>query len=331
MSYGPVWIDLQGKSVLEQEIPLLQHRNTGGVLLFTKNYESVKQLQELVQAIRHYAGKPVLISVDHEGGRKWRFDEGFTRPAAPGAYGKMYEQDPQAATKQLYLAGQIVATELLNCGVDITFAPLLDLDHGISEVIGDRSYNRDPQIVINCARAFMDGLRQQGMGAVGKHYPGHGGCTMDSHFTMAMDTRTFAEIEKDDLVPFIELSDEMTGVMPAHVIYSAVDPAPAGFSKFWLQDVLRNKIGFKGAVISDCLSMRGSGVAGQMAHGAELALNAGCDMVIASQQTREYLLQVLDHINWTVTEEQHQRIAGLAGDFSNENLQLKLEELEFTG
>lgn len=316
MSYGPVWIDLQGTSVLEQEIPLIRHKNTGGVLLFTKNYKNIQQLRDLTRAIRDYAGKPIIISVDHEGGRKWRFDEGFSKPAAPGDYGKLYAEDPEAATKQLYAAGQVVAYQLLSCGVDLTFAPLLDLDHGISEVIGDRSYNRDPQIVIACARAFINGLREQGMGAVGKHYPGHGGCTMDSHFTMATDTRTLAEMENDDLIPFAELSNEITGVMPAHVIYPAIDVAPAGFSKLWLQDILRTKLGFKGAIVSDCLSMRGSGFAEKMSVGAELALTAGCDMVIASQQSREVLAKILDQINWTVTNEQQDRIQGLAGDFS---------------
>jgi beta-N-acetylhexosaminidase len=328
MNYGPVWIDLQGTTILDQEIPLLQHRNTGGVLLFTKNYENVAQLKALVVAIRKHAGKPVIIAVDHEGGRKWRFDEGFTKPAAPGAYGTLYEKDPEAATEQLYNAGQVVAHELLNCGVDLTFAPLLDLDHGISEVIGDRSYNRKASVVIACARAFVAGLKQQGMGAVGKHYPGHGGCTMDSHFTMAHDTRTYSEIEIDDLLPFTVMKNEITGIMPAHVVYPEVDPFPAGFSKFWLQTILRNKIGFTGAIISDCLSMRGSGVAEQMAEGAVLALNAGCDMVIASQQTREYLLQVLDGINWQVSSVQQQRIKNLAGDYTNPNLQLEVPELD---
>jgi len=316
MSYGPVWIDLQGTKVLDQEIPLIKHKNTGGVLLFTKNYESVQQLQDLTKAIRDYAGKPILISVDHEGGRKWRFDKGFTKPAAPGDFGKLYARDPEAAVTQLELAGEIVAYELLACGLDLSFAPLLDLDHGISEVIGDRSYSRDPRIVIACARAFIHGLRKQGMAAVGKHYPGHGGCTMDSHFTMATDIRSFQELENDDLIPFKELSQEMGGVMPAHVIYSAIDVAPAGFSKFWLQEILRSKFGFKGAIVSDCLSMRGSGFAEKMSDGAELALTAGCDMVIASQQSREVLAQILDQITWQVTAEQQQRIKGLAGNFS---------------
>lgn len=327
MNYGPVWIDLQGTELLESEIPLLQHRNTGGVLLFTKNYQNVEQLKRLVRDIREQAGQPILIAVDHEGGRKWRFDQGFTKPAAPLNFGKLYQKDPDLALAHLYHAGQIIAHELLNCGVDLTFAPVLDVDRGISTVIGDRSYGDDPLVVINCARAFINGLNQQGMEAVGKHYPGHGGCVMDSHFTSAIDNRTFAEIENSDLQPFIKLANILAGIMPAHVIYPAVDSQPAGFSKFWLQEVLRKQIGFNGAIISDCLSMHGAGVTDKIAEGAMLALNAGCDMVIASQQTREQLAVILDQIEWTMSDLQVARIEALAGDFDNPNLLVKPAEL----
>ncbi len=327
MNYGPVWIDLQGITLLDSEVPLLQHKNTGGVLLFTKNYSDVAQLKALVHAIRSEAGKPLLIAVDHEGGRKWRFEPGFTKPAAPLSFGQMYKEDPDLALAHLFHAGQIVAHELLNCGVDLTFAPVLDVDRGISTVIGDRSYGDDPLVVINCARAFINGLNQQGMEAVGKHYPGHGGCVMDSHFTMAIDTREFAEIENSDLLPFTKLANILAGVMPAHVIYPEVDADPAGFSKIWLQDILRKQIGFNGAIISDCLSMHGAGVADKIAQGALKALTAGCDMVIASQQTREHLAQILDQIEWTMTDVQVARIEALAGDFANPNLRVRPAEL----
>lgn len=322
MNYGPVWIDLQGTEVLPNEIPLIQHQNTGGVLLFTKNYKNVTQLRALTAAIRDYAGRPILIAVDHEGGRKWRFDEGFTKPIAPGDFGNLYRRDPDLALARLEEAGQIVAHELLLSSVDLTFAPLLDIDTGISTVIGDRSYGDDPMVVTNCARAFIRGLNKQGMASVGKHFPGHGGCVMDSHFTMAIDTRSFAEIEAKDLVPFAKLHDVVTGIMTAHVIYSSVDPEPAGFSNFWLQKVLRQQIGFTGPIISDCLSMLGSGVANNIVHGAHLALTAGCDMVIASQQTREHLQEILDAIEWNVSDVQQARIASLAGDFANPNLRV---------
>lgn len=323
MSYGPVWVDLEGTTLLDVEIPILQHKNTGGVLLFTKNYANVEQLKALVADIRKYAGQDILISVDHEGGRKWRFDEGFQKPAAPLAFGELYQKDPAEALIRLQRAGAIVAYELLQCGVDITFAPLLDIDTGISTVIGDRSYGDNPTVVTNCARAFIQGLRKQGMSAVGKHYPGHGGCVMDSHFTAAIDDRSMQEIENFDLVPFATLQQELAGVMPAHVVYSQIDPLPAGFSSLWLQDILRQKLHFKGAVISDCLSMLGSGFASNIIDGAMAALTAGCDMVIISQQTRSHLLEILDAIDWQTTETQRARIKGLAGDFSNLNSRTK--------
>jgi beta-N-acetylhexosaminidase len=327
MSYGPVWIDLEGVSVSDQEIPLLQHKNTGGVLLFTKNFASKQQLIDLVKAIRDHAAKDLLIGVDHEGGRIWRFSEGFTCPSSAKAYGTLYEKDPTLAVKQLNAVGQTIANELLNCGIDLTFAPVLDLDHGVSSVIGDRSYHSDPQIATACARAFIEGLNEQGMGSVGKHFPGHGGCTMDSHFSMAVDERFIEDLEVKDLVPFAELAKLLTGIMPAHVIYPEVDPLPAGFSKYWLHDVLRRRLGFEGAIISDCLSMQGSGFTKKMVEGAELALMAGCDMVIATQQSRDYLLQVLEQLNWDMPKGSQQRIANLAGDFTNPNLVKKPQVL----
>lgn len=312
MSYGPVWVDLQGPTILREEIPILRHKNTGGVLLFTKNFENIDQLKSLVASIRHYAEKPILISVDHEGGRIWRFKEGFTCPPSAQHFGRLYEVDPDTAIQALISAGNTIASELISCDIDLTFAPVLDLQHGVSEVIGDRAYHSDPRIVTECARAFIIGMKQCGMGAVGKHFPGHGGCSMDSHFAMAEDLRSLEELRQTDLVPFTTLKDFLTGVMPAHVLYSKVDADITAFSKFWLQDILRNEIGFNGAIISDCLSMQGSGFTSQMVQGAERALQTGCDMVIASQQTREYLLHVLDNLQWDMSVEQRQRIQGLA-------------------
>lgn len=320
MQYGPVWIDLLSTEVLTEEIPLLQHKNTGGVLLFTRNYTDLLQLQTLVKEIRNYAGKEILIAVDHEGGRIWRFKQGFTKPAAALDFGKLYTQDPELAILRLQSAGEIVAHELLTCGIDLTFAPVLDVDSGISTVIGDRSYGINANIVTNCAYAFIEGLNKQGMGAVGKHFPGHGGCVMDSHFTAAIDNRTMDEITALDLIPFVKLHNNLTGIMPAHVIYPAIDSKPAGLSSFWLQNILRQQIGFKGAIISDCLSMIGSGFATDIVNGATQALTAGCDMVIISQQTRMHLAHILNSITWYMHDGQVARIAALTGDFSNPNL-----------
>lgn len=326
MGYGPVWVDLQGERILDTEIPILQHKNTGGVLLFTKNFVNPQQLIELVKSIRECAQKPLLIGVDHEGGRIWRFKEGFTCPPPAAMFGALYALDPVAAAVELNTAGQTIARELMACGIDLNFSPVLDLNHGVSEVIGNRSYNSDPKVVTACAREFIAGLNHQGMGAIGKHFPGHGGCAMDSHFAMTVDQRSLSELQSQDLVPFKDLHAVLAGIMPAHVIYPAVDPLPAGFSKFWLQNILRQQIGFEGAIISDCLSMKGSGFTENMVDGAELALSAGCDMVIASQQTREYLLQVLDGISWDMSDAQLLRIKNMAARFASSK-QTSVQEL----
>lgn len=316
MNYGPLWIDLEGLELTPDEQTIVQHPNTGGLILFTKNFASRTQICELVAAIREYAHNDLIIAVDHEGGRIWRFEQGFTRPPSSKFFGEIYAKDKKNALTQIQQAGATIAAELLACGIDLSFAPVLDLEHGISTVIYERAYSRDPQIVIDCARAFIKGMQAQGMGAVGKHFPGHGGCSMDSHLINAVDTRSFKEIANDDLRPFAELAQELTGIMPAHVLYPNVDANLPGFSKFWLQDVLRKQLGFKGAIISDCLSMQGSGYAKDMADGALQALDAGCDMVITTQQARPYLLQVLDGFDWQMTKEQRQRIHRLAGNFS---------------
>lgn len=314
MNYGSIWVDLEGTTIKPEERAILQHPNTGGVLLFTKNFISKTQISDLVSAIRECAAKDLIIAVDHEGGRIWRFEEGFTRPAGAQFFGELYLRDPQLALQQIKEAAQIIASELLACGIDLSFAPVLDLEHGVSTVIRERSYGRDPKVVIACARAFIAGFKSQGMRAVGKHFPGHGGCSMDSHFMHATDPRTLAEVAADDMQPFAALHTELTGVMPAHVLYPNIDPSLTGFSKFWLQEILRKKIGFAGAIISDCLSMQGSGFSTDMARGIEAALTAGCDMVIASQQTREYLLKVLEDISWQMSNVQSARIHALAAD-----------------
>lgn len=318
---GPIWIDLQGLTIAPAERAMIQHPNTGGVLLFTRNYANKTQLKDLVNSIRD-CNPDLLLAVDHEGGRIWRFNEGFTRPASAQYFGELFLSDPEQALLQIRESGRIIAAELVECGIDISFAPVLDLDHGISTVIRERSYGRDPKVVIACARAFIAGFKSQGMQAVGKHFPGHGGCSMDSHFTYAVDARDFAELAADDMQPFVALHKDLAGIMPAHVAYPNIDQHIPAISKFWLAEVLRQQIGFTGAIISDCFSMEGSGFATNMARGAQVALEAGCDMIIATRQVgkyidaQEYLRQVLDKINWQVSAEQKQRIQSLAANFS---------------
>lgn len=317
---GPLIVDLEGLRVNDAEHAILQHRNTGAVLLFARNYKDRQQLTALVKEIRDIACKPLLIMVDHEGGRIWRFVAGFTRIPAAQEFGNMYARDSQHAILQAQQAGSIIASELLECGLDLTLAPVLDLDLGRSAVIGNRAFGDNPQQVITLARAFIAGLHEKGMAAVGKHFPGHGYCTIDTHDAIGRDERPLAEIEALDLVPFAELHTMLQGIMPAHVIYPAVDNVSTGFSQRWLQDILRQQIGFTGAIISDCLSMKGLsdakaealGVAEALLAKAHRVLVAGCDMVILTQQTRENLLYVLDKLDWQVSKEQQARIGGLA-------------------
>lgn len=309
--YGPLIIDLEGVRVATTEQAILRHKNTGAVLLFTRNYQDRQQLIDLVNEIRDLAGKPLLIMVDHEGGRIWRFDVGFNRPAAAASFGSLYASEPERALQQAHAAGFTIATELLACGVDLTLAPVLDLGLGYSTVIGDRAFHADPQIVTKLAGAFIAGLAAAGMAAVGKHFPGHGYCTVDTHDAIGKDERTFAEIAARDLIPFTKLHTVLQGIMPAHVIYPQVENVPTGFSKHWLQTVLREQIGFAGAIISDCLSMKGLGEDGTFLTKAQKVLNAGCDLVILTQQTRQAVLEVLDNLEWQVDAAQHARIKGL--------------------
>lgn len=321
MNYGPLWIDLEGITVSPAEYAILQHPLVGGVVLFTKNFVSRQQLSDLVDSARDIAGKDLLFAVDHEGGRIWRFNSEFIHPKSAQDFGKMYVQEPEKAVKEIYAAGEVIASELLSCGIDLTFAPVLDLDYGVSNVIYERSYGRDPQIVIECARAFIQGLNAQGMGSVGKHFPGHGGCRVDSHFAQAIDERTIDELLDNDILPYKNLANNLSGVMPAHVLYPNIDKSMPCFSKFWLQEVLRKKVAFDGAIISDCISMQGSGYGDDMVTGILQALDAGCDMVIFTQATRDHarlpridIPEILKQIDFQLTSDQCMRIHKLAMD-----------------
>lgn len=319
MNYGPLWIDLEGVTVSAAERAILQHPLVGGVVLFTKNFVNKQQLSDLVEDARDIAGKNLLFAVDHEGGRIWRFGSEFTHPMSAEQFGAMYLKEQQKALLEIHAAGEIIAKELLACGVDLTFAPVLDLDYGVSKVIYERSYSRDPQVVIACARAFIAGLRSQSMAAVGKHFPGHGGCSIDSHFAQAIDERTLQDLQENDLLPYKALANELPGVMPAHVLYPNIDANMPCFSKFWLQEVLRKQLEYKGVIVSDCISMQGSGYGNNMSEGIVKALDAGCDMVIFTQATRDHaklpridIGRILSEIKYQPSADQCMRIHKLA-------------------
>ncbi|MEH6628327.1 MAG: beta-N-acetylhexosaminidase [Motiliproteus sp.] len=297
-SAGPLMLDLQGLKLNSSETQLLQRAPVGGVILFSRNYSDPQQLVELTASIR--ALRPqLLIAVDHEGGRVQRFRQGFTQIPAMATFNRLYQTDAEQALALAKDCGWLLASELIAYGIDISFTPVLDLDRQISEVIGDRSFGGDVDIVVALASQLIAGMHEAGMANTGKHFPGHGGVAADSHLAIPIDERSFEEIEAQDLKPFQALAQAgMDAVMPAHVIYQNCDPSAAGFSEFWLQTILRQRLGFDGVIFSDDLSMEGAVVAGSYPQRAQAALQAGCDMVLVCNQP-EAAIEVLE---WLETQ-----------------------------
>ncbi len=279
---GPVVVDLVGLELTAGERELLAHPLVGGVILFARNYAGSEQLRALARSIRAVRSPPLLVAVDHEGGRVQRFLEGgFTRLPPMRALGRVHDRNPALAANLAGAIGVVLAAELAAHGVDFSFTPVLDVDFGASSVIGDRAFHSDPGAVASLAGALVAGMARIGMGAVGKHFPGHGYVRADSHHEVPVDGRDLATIEANDLVPYRALIGRgLAGVMPAHVIYPEVDPRPAGFSPVWLKDILRGRLGFDGIVFSDDLSMEGAAVAGDIVERGRAALDAGCDIVL---------------------------------------------------
>lgn len=278
---GPVMLDLHGDTLDGEERELLDHPAVGGVILFSRNYCHPEQLKALVGEIRAATGRALLIAVDQEGGRVQRFRDGFTRFPAAREFGRLHLTDPAGACEAARDLAWLLATELREAGLDFSFAPVLDLDHELSAVIGDRAFGADPATVTALAGAWIDGARAAGMASCGKHFPGHGGVVEDSHAEFPVDRRSMETLRAVDLRPYPALiAAGLDAVMPAHVIYPAVDARPAGFSPLWLGRILRGELGFDGVIFSDDLSMTAAEVAGSYPERARAALDAGCDMVI---------------------------------------------------
>ncbi len=287
--HAPVVLDIAGTTLNADDRRRLQHPLTGGLILFARNWLNRLQLTELLAEVKDLR-PDLLVCVDHEGGRVQRFrTDGFTALPAMRTLGELWMRDPMAATDAASAAGYVLASELRACGVDLSFTPVLDLDHGGSAVIGDRAFHRDARVATLLAKGLMHGLLRAGMGNCGKHFPGHGFVKADSHVAVPVDRRSLKAILADDAQPYAWLSTTLTAVMPAHVVYPKVDARPAGFSPRWLKDVLRGQMGFTGAVFSDDLSMEGArhlaGSTLSYAEAGALALDAGCDLVLLCNQS----------------------------------------------
>ena len=298
--HAPIILDIAGTTLSDTDRRRLAHPLTGGVILFARNWHNRAQLLELTSAIKAVKGD-LLICVDHEGGRVQRFrSDGFTHLPPMASLGAMWMNDGKGAkaapgsgalraTNAATAAGYVLASELRSCGVDFSFTPVLDLDWGESGVIGDRAFHRDARVVTLLAKSLMHGLLQAGMANCGKHFPGHGFVKADSHTEVPVDTRSLSALLAEDAAPYPWLRSTLTSVMPAHVIYPKVDKRPAGFSHKWLQDILRGKLGFDGAIFSDDLSMEGArridGALVSYTQAAVVALQAGCDMVLLCNQS----------------------------------------------
>lgn len=308
---------LAGTEPNAEERELLRQPQVGGVILFSRNYESPAQIAALTAGIHALRDPPLLIAVDQEGGRVQRFRTGFTPLPAVARLGELHDIDPARARRCAEATGWLMAAELRGVGVDLSFAPVLDLARGVSQVIGDRAFHRSAAVVAELARNYARGMRSAGMAATGKHFPGHGSVAQDSHLELPVDPRPYRELEGEDLLAFERMAGYgIDALMTAHVVYRGVDPAPATFSRFWLQEVLRRRCGFQGVIFSDDLHMGGAGGIGDMPARARAALDAGCDMLLVCHGTEPVaqLVEALAQWNNPVSQLRLVRMHGRGGE-----------------
>lgn len=306
--------DLAGTQLTPQDQQFLQQPEIAGIILFSRNFTSPEQLAALTQAI-HELRPDLLISVDQEGGRVQRFREGFTRLPAMLTLEALYQEQPQQALTLAQDLGWLMASELTEHGVHLSYAPVLDIERDCSQVIGDRAFGHDAQTVSSLAGAFIDGMSSAGMAAVGKHFPGHGAVVADSHLELPIDDRPHSELDYD-MQPFAELikANKLVGIMPAHVRYPAVDPHyTAGFSALWLQTILRQQLAFDGLIFSDDLSMAGAAAAGGYGERSQKAIHAGCNALLACNN-RDAAIEVVATVKQIMTQQPtltHLNLSGL--------------------
>ncbi len=309
-AHGPVVLDVQGTVLEAAERERLMHPLVGGVILFARNFRSRRQLARLCDEIHALRRPRLLVCVDHEGGRVQRFRKGFTQVPPMRELGRLWDGDVLGACRRATDVGRTIGTELREVGVDLSFTPVLDLDWGRSDVIGDRALHADPRVVAMLARCLAHGLLLAGMANCGKHFPGHGWARADSHVALPTDERDLDTLLAADAAPYGWLGDTLLSVMPAHVVYPQVDALPAGFSRRWLRDILRRRLGFEGLVFSDDLTMEGASVAGDIVARGRAALAAGCDMVLVCNRP-DLADRLLDGLDWSPSARFARRLGAL--------------------
>lgn len=329
MSLGPLMVDLAGTEVTAEDREVLRHPLVGGVILFTRNYRDPAQLASLVSDIHAARSPPLIVAVDHEGGRVQRFRSGFSVLPPARRIGHEYDLDAKAGLELARQMGWLMAAELRACGVDLSFAPCVDLDYGVSEVIGDRAFHSNPSAVSQLALAYVHGMRDAGMAATAKHFPGHGAVVADSHTAAPVDRRDFVDLD-GDLMPYRRLiANGLPAVLAAHVLFPAVDDAVASASPHWIREVLRGDLGFKGVVFTDDMSMAGAAVAGDIVVRSRRALAAGCDMVLICN-SRPSVVTVLDQLDVEPEPASHMRLVRMRGrdGLGRDELQASAQWLE---
>jgi len=298
---GPIILDLTGFELSHEEREMLKHPQVGGIIFFSRNYESPQQLKDLILQIHECSAQRLLLTVDQEGGRVQRFLSGFTPLPPLSKIGALYTENPKQAMVLAEVHGWLMASELLTLGIDLSFSPILDLDNHLNQVIGTRSFHNNPTTVTKLARATIQGISKAGMCTVGKHFPGHGSVTSDTHTDFAVDPRSYKMIESSDLIPFSKLSLTLDAMMASHIIYSQIDSLPCGFSSVWLQTILRKTLNFSGAIFTDDLSMHAVQAMWGIVERVKLALHAGCHGLLICNNRKD-AITALEYLESTQSD-----------------------------